>query len=356
MNPKYFIVILLLNFACINKQASEKNSLNLNVKTKKTHKPLKFNSGIHAIFQDSKGQYWFGSHGEGICRFDGNSYEYFTTRNGLADNHVLSIQEDHKGKIWVGTLHGVSSYNGEGFSNHKEEKFKTVNIKWSNDKNDLWFNAGTREGVYRYDGIKLEYLPFPITTGSQNGNVYSLTSASRGKNDMIWFGTFAGVIGFNGIDFTTINDETLTYENQEDNVHVRSIFEDSKGRLWIGNNGIGVLMKEGEEIVNFSKKNGKLIPLNIFEANTLNKQFLLNTGLQSVFAISEDSYGNIWFGDRDTGAWKFDGKSLKNFVIDAKLESQMVWTIYEDQYKNLLFGMAFGSVYKFNGKSFEKFI
>jgi hypothetical protein len=26
------------------------------------------------------------------------------------------------------------------------------------------------------------------------------------------------------------------------------------------------------------------------------------------FAIEEDKEGNIWFGDRDTGAWKYDGK------------------------------------------------
>jgi hypothetical protein len=28
------------------------------------------------------------------------------------------------------------------------------------------------------------------------------------------------------------------------------------------------------------------------------------------FAIEEDSEGNIWFGDRDTGAWRYDGKTV----------------------------------------------
>ncbi|MCX2741837.1 two-component regulator propeller domain-containing protein [Pontibacter anaerobius] len=66
--------------------------------------------------------------------------------------------------------------------------------------------------------------------------------------------------------------------------------------------------------------------------------------MQSVFAIEEDSEGNIWFGDRDSGAWKYDGKTLTNYKVDIKLKSQMIWSIYEDQSKNLLLGMADGGV------------
>ena len=76
--------------------------------------------------------------------------------------------------------------------------------------------------------------------------------------------------------------------------------------------------------------------------------------MQSVFAIEEDSEGNIWFGDRDSGAWKYDGKTLTNYTIDSELPKSMIWTIYKDNSSHLLFGMSNGGVYKFNGKSFEK--
>lgn len=76
--------------------------------------------------------------------------------------------------------------------------------------------------------------------------------------------------------------------------------------------------------------------------------------LEHVFAIEEDSEGNIWFGDRDTGAWKYDGKIIVNYTIDKKLQSQMVCAIYIDNTNTLLLGMAAGGVYKFNGKSIEK--
>ena len=37
-----------------------------------------YNSGVRAILQDSSGAYWFGSHFEGVCRFDGERFQCFT--------------------------------------------------------------------------------------------------------------------------------------------------------------------------------------------------------------------------------------------------------------------------------------
>src|SRR5262245_39163848 len=33
---------------------------------------------VRSILEDSKGNYWFGSWNEGVCRFDGKSLTYFT--------------------------------------------------------------------------------------------------------------------------------------------------------------------------------------------------------------------------------------------------------------------------------------
>ncbi|MFZ1789376.1 MAG: two-component regulator propeller domain-containing protein [Saprospiraceae bacterium] len=76
--------------------------------------------------------------------------------------------------------------------------------------------------------------------------------------------------------------------------------------------------------------------------------------LEHVFVIQEDSAGNIWFGDRDTGAWKYDGKTMTSYSINDKLSTSMIWSIYEDNNSDLLFGMADGGVYKFNEKSFDR--
>ncbi len=357
MNKKlkmiYILLILTLNFSCVEKKSTEKETNRPELVVISKTDTLKFTSGIRAIFQDSKGNYWIGSHKEGISRFDGKLFEYFTTNDGLSNNQIRSIQEDENGTIWIATGNGVSSFNGEKFTNYPTE-INPQKSDWNKTNGNLWFNAGTNQGAYRYDGQQMNYLAFPNSKDIGTGNLFAVTGISKGKNEMVWFGTYAGVFGFNGNQFTIINDETLRLTDESDKIHVRSIHEDSQGRLWIGNNGIGVILKNGDSITHFSKEQGKLIPMDEFETNIQSQHFSKNKGLQSIFAIEEDSEGNIWFGDRDSGAWKYDGKNLTNYKVDIKLNSQMIWSIYEDQYNNLIFGMAAGGVYKFNGKSFDK--
>jgi ligand-binding sensor domain-containing protein len=74
---------------------------------------LKFTSGIRAIYQDSKGNFWFGSLQEGVAVYNGTSFLYFTSDDGLSDNQIHNIQEDKKGIIWFNTQSGISSYDGK---------------------------------------------------------------------------------------------------------------------------------------------------------------------------------------------------------------------------------------------------
>lgn len=356
MNKKmeliFLILILTLSPYCVEKKSTEKetNKPEL-VATSKTD-TLKFTSGIRAIFQDSKGNYWFGSHNEGVSFYDGKSFEYFTTNEGLADNQIRSIQEDKNGKIWFGTAKGVSVYNKGTFANYTT-KTKEPIFDWNETNGDLWFYASEEDGINRFDGMNMNYLIFPKPKNDDPDKSYGVTGISKDKGGKVWIATYSALFNYDGKMTTVFDNKNLKLKDDEV-LHIRSVLADSKGRIWIGNNGIGVLLKKGDSITHFSKEQGKLIPMNEFEANAQAKQFAKNTGLQAVFAIIEDSEGNIWFGDRDSGAWKYDGKTLTNYNIDTKLNSQMIWSIYEDQNKNLLFGMAEGGIYKFNGKTFDK--
>jgi ligand-binding sensor domain-containing protein len=352
LKPMMGLIFLfsLLN-ACINKtQANAVQDLSIETQQDSLVPTnlLKFKSGIRAIFEDSKGNLWFGSHEEGVCRFDGKSFEYFTTEDGLAHNQVRSIQEDEYGTIWFGTANGVSSYSEGTIRTHSPFFNAVLLTTWRYIDQDLWFNAGNKAGVYNYDGQKLNYLIFPKLKAHFD-NVYHVTAFAKGKNNMLWIATYAGVLGYNGLDLVVINNESLGFNQKTGFLHVRSILEDSKGRLWIGNNGIGVLLKEGENIINYSEL------LNLSHPESIRSGAKSPEGtLEHVFAITEDHLGNIWFGDRDTGAWKYDGKKMINYKLDAKLASPMIWTIYEDHNKNLLFGMAEGGVYQFDGEYFER--
>ena len=343
----YLIFIGTLNVSCVEKKATEKaiNQSEL-VSTSKTD-TLKFTSGIRAIFQDSKGNYWLGSHNEGVSYYNGNSFEYFTTNEGLSDNQIRSIEEDKTGKIWFGTAKGVSVYYQGKVTNYSTKSNETK-YEWNETKGDLWFNAGEKDGINRFDGNTMNYLIFPKPKNENPDNSYGVTDISKDKNGKVWIATYAALFNYDGKMVTIFDHEKLNLKENE-LLHIRSVLADSKGRIWIGNNGIGVLLKEGETIINFSEKHNLIHP-----KSTRNGNKSEPGTLEHVFAIEEDSEGTIWFGDRDTGAWKYDGTTMTNYTIDKDLKSQMVWTIYKDNNNNLLFGMENGGIYKFNGKSFEK--
>lgn len=348
----FLILILALNFSCFENKSTEKETNKPELAVTSKTDSLKFTSGIRAIFQDSKGNYWFGSHNEGVSVYNGVLFEYFTTNEGLSDNQIRSIEEDDNGKVWIGTAKGASLYDKGTFTNYPAKNNKP-GYEWNKTNGDLWFYAGEEEGMNRFDGKNMNYLIFPKPKNEKPDNSYGVTGISKDNDGKVWIATYSALFSYDGKMVNIFDHKALNLKDNEP-LHIRSVLADSKGRIWIGNNGIGVLLKKGDSIIHFSKEQGKLIPMNAFEANTKSQQFAKNTGLQSVFAIEEDSEGNIWFGDRDSGAWKYDGKILTNYKIDSKLNAQMIWSIYESPNKNLLFGMAGGGVYKFNGKTFDK--
>ncbi len=64
---------------------------------------------VLAIFQDSDGDVWFGTP-KGLSRFNGITWNTFTTKEGLAGEVVYSIARDTDGSLWIGTDHGLSHW------------------------------------------------------------------------------------------------------------------------------------------------------------------------------------------------------------------------------------------------------
>ncbi len=328
------------------------------VETVDASQGLRFSSGIRSILEDSKGNIWIGSHQEGLCLYDGKTMSYYTVQNGLCDNQIRSIYEDDAGVVWFEGGRDISSYDGEKMITHKGRNYATKN-EWELEKNDLWFKGNemighneeeAKPGVYRYNGNNLTYLEFPPLEQISGGFAYSIsTPFVRGKNDRVWFGTYSAVIGYDGHSFNVIDNKRLGFNKDKGFLHVRSIFEDSKGNLWIGNNGIGVLLHDGDTTINFSMEKGLMSTTSLRSGGFKSPP----KTLEHVFSIGEDRAGNMWFGDRDTGAWRYDGKTMKNYTRADGLTTMHIWQIYLSKNGALWFAMGDGQILKFNGTSFE---
>ena len=349
--------LIIVTSSCINQ--SESTKANQIVKTKTGSKLLKYTTGVRSILEDSKGNTWFGSYNEGVCLLRNGELQYFTTENGLSNNQVRSIYEDKNGIIWFECGEGLSIYDGQKMTIYKERNYDSIN-KWKLTGSDLWFKSDPTigfnklerdPGVYQYDGKNLFYRTFPVEVKSGLENAYSIsTNFVRSKNGAVWFGTYNALIGYNAKQFKMFNNDSLGFNGTTEYLHIRSIMEDSKGNLWIGNNcggstigGIGVLKYDGKEFIHFTKQ------------HQLRKEDTKGNSLDRVFSIGEDASGNIWFGTVESGVWRYDGNSVKNFTIADGLDSKQIWFIYKSKQGELWFGGKDPSgVYRFNGNSFER--
>jgi ligand-binding sensor domain-containing protein len=346
----YWTFLIAVTNSCSSQ--SQPNKENQIVQTKTDSKLLKFTTGVRAFLEDSKGNIWFGSDKEGVCLLHNGKFQYFTTENGLSHNQVRNIYEDKNGVIWFECGEGLSVYDGQKISIYQDRNYDST-TQWKLGDKDIWFkgdeiakgynNLEKNPGVYQYDGNKLSYRTFPVTSKSDDVHRFSYaisTAFLKGKNGTIWFGAYKALIGFNGSDFKIITDEYLGLNGENGSLHIRGFLEDRKGNLWIANNGKGILVYDGKEAINFTAK------------QKLTKEDTKGNSLDRAYSIGEDAEGNIWIGTVESGVWRYDGNSVTNFTEKDGLEGTFISTIYKSKKGELWFGG--NGVYRFNGKSFER--
>lgn len=93
-------------------------------------------SSILAILQDVSGDTWFGTNGSGLFRFDRlqEKLQFFTEKDGLANNSVRAILEDLDGYLWLSTNVGISRFD------IKSGEFRNYDISDGLQSNE--FNPG----------------------------------------------------------------------------------------------------------------------------------------------------------------------------------------------------------------------
>ena len=317
---------------------------------------------VRSILEDSAGNFWFGSWKQGVCRYDGKQFTYFTKADGLSDDQVRSIHEDQRGVVWFECAVGVSGFDGQRFVT-PGPKNHAAKHDWQLQPGDLWFKEDGAHGVsqqegqpgaYRYDGTTFTFHAYPIVVGQAEQSAYATTGISRAASGRVWFATYEAVFGYDGTDFTVLDGQRLGLDARSGRLHVRSVYEDRKGRLWIGNNGIGVLLYADGVTTQFTQAMG-LGKMGLHG----DRQFPLpgdvtdgSPTLHRVFSIGEDRAGNIWFGTVEHGAWRYDGKALWNYKSEDGLTSKDIMGIYTDRHGDLW--LSGNGVFKWNGASFDR--
>lgn len=79
----------------------------------KRHRFFSIGCPVRCIHETKKGDFWLGTQGAGLLRFDRatGKYRQFTTTNGLPGNTILRLLEDPQGNLWLSTYNGLARFN-----------------------------------------------------------------------------------------------------------------------------------------------------------------------------------------------------------------------------------------------------
>ncbi|MEM1327217.1 MAG: two-component regulator propeller domain-containing protein [Bacteroidota bacterium] len=232
-----------------------------------------------SIIQDEEGNIWFGGR-KGLYRFDGSSFQHFTSKNGLIHDIVLSIYSDGDNGIWVGTTNGICRYDGRSFYHYRipiTNPYPYAFHIFKDDQQNIWFGT-RRQGVLRYDGTS--FFQYAEQEGLDANEISELIADTHQN---IWIVTYGN--GMYRLDYNSF--KFFDKKSGLHHHHVDHFIEDHLQNVWLS---AGTAIK--------------------FQDNSFHKYHSdEGLSLENGYCLAEDEEKNIWIGGHRNGAAlvRFDG-------------------------------------------------
>ncbi|MGE4287190.1 MAG: two-component regulator propeller domain-containing protein [Salinivirgaceae bacterium] len=258
------------------------------IRLKVSDKEPAFDNDLNCFQEDREGNLWIGSNNKGLLRIDHRTGKQSLFQHqaenpqSLSNNVVVSLLNDSKNRLWVGTYQGgLNCYVNGRFEHYKIDNGNQNTVSndniWSlleDSYGNLWI-ATLGGGLNKLDAETGRFRQYSMnSTPALSSNYVLCLHETHEKNLLI--GTAHGlVIYYPAQDrFITLTGN-FSGTAQFINKNIMSVFEDSRGLIWIGT-------RDGLNIINPKTD----------ELTLLNK----NTGIADnvICAILEDESKNLW--------------------------------------------------------------
>lgn len=300
------------------------------------------------ILQDKKNRIWVASAG-GVSSFNGQYFTNYTPDDGLVSNICFSIFEDSKGRIWVGSLNnGVSIIENGKITNPKGVDFKLLGSVTSflEDKDGTIYIFFT-DAILTYRQGEFEIL---YVTPKESESVKFQSAAWFDANTIYVASTTKGIFKITLDPFKVEN--IYNQQNGVNNI-CYTVFVDDKKNIWVGgygelnkiSDGIltnykfkpedfdknrfhGIYQENENELFLCTEGNG----IGLFNIETGELNFINEAqGLPSKYVYSsiKDTEGNHWMTSFGGGIIRFRDTSFKIYNDTQGLPSKSVNSVVE---------------------------
>ena len=299
---------------------------------------ISFNDVI-SIYEDSKDNLWIGTWGGGLNMLnkDRTKFRRFIynpkNKNGIRDNIVWSIAEDKKGNIWLETAAGgINKYSpatnkfsvyelGDSDSLHKQIH---VNDLFVDSNGNLW--AGSILGLSEFSDSANSFVTYPVSLNGNTSFQASIYNIYENTGEKLILGTSKGLIYFN------MRNKKFDIEKSLPEKRIISISKDHYGILWLGTtNGL----------IKFDPVNSTFVTyLHSDKPNSICGNFVKN--------VFEDQSGVIWVNCYNNGISKMINRKSNFSLLQANsdeknsLSNDRITALTEDKDGNIWIGTEKG--------------
>lgn len=249
---------------------------------------------ITAVTTDKNGGVWIGTWNSGVIYFDGETYKYFSIKQGVMGNspyqepYVMDIVIDHNNTIWFATLGGILNYDGLQTKSYKNSP-PAISVTIAPD-NSVW--AGTQSnGIFHLEGENW------VSYRTEDKMPSIIRDIAFTNNGAAWLATGEGVVYADGVSV-----KIMTKEDGFPSFDIRFVGVAPDQSLWVG--AIGC-------VIQFEQKKPSRY------CASENKNGLTGNDFSELYDIEFDNNG-VWVAAY--GTWYFDGKHWKEYTSDINYE------------------------------------
>ena len=245
---------------------------------------------INHLLSSSDGGVWLGFHGQ-VKKWKGDTVTSYTWPNNFSPR-INQLHEDRHGTLWVAMEEGVARLRDGNFESVSLGARGTgvVYSIYTDGEENIWIGFQSN-GLGRLRTKQL--LTISATNGLPNDSTRSVFQDSKGN---VWIGTVDGFARYS--DGKCINYQTAKGSRIGS---VRSLAEDSHGNLWAGTEQGLLILKEGQ-----------LSKIRDWQWHS------------EIEVIYRDPRGHMWVGTDGDGLFEFDGNGIHRYRTEDGLASNQV--------------------------------
>ncbi len=272
-------------------------------------------SYVRTLLEDDEGNLWIGTNAVGVCEYSGERIVSLAGEETGGLERTLTA-EGVDGRIYATGSLGVVEVSGDGaipVPGSSDPRFANLNYRLDRDAAGDWW-AGTDRGLYRIPGPDLDFTRARAVPGPAAGRLVLGLWVDRVAG-RLWVGMGDGGLFCGRVDGGGAPRLEPVALPSIPGFAPRQIFEDRGGTVWVaGFQGI-VRLREGR-------------------AETLAP----GPGLPETEArcLFQDSRGRLWLGLRNRGVSMTrdpdaDRPEFENYSTPQGLASETVWWVAEDR-------------------------